>query len=133
MARCLLGGYPLQCHGSIFTCTTWTRLEELEDDWDALSGLDAEAAPRDTREVGGRDRGGTRRFGGAEAIDRKRADRRKQVFRASQARVSSAVTAERIHRLRRPHRVRRLVAARDLCNLHDALCEPGASEMTHAN
>ncbi len=56
-------------------------LEELEDDWDALTGLDAEAAPRDTREVGGRDRGATRRFSGAEAIDRKRADRRKQVFR----------------------------------------------------
>lgn len=55
-------------------------IEELEDDWDALSGLDAEAAPRDTREVGGRDRG-PRRFGGADTIDRKRAERRKQVYR----------------------------------------------------
>lgn len=59
------------------------ELDQLEDDWDALTGLDAEAAPRDTREIGARERGAARRFGGAEAIDRKRADRRKQVFRAA--------------------------------------------------
>lgn len=56
-------------------------IEELEDSWDALIEAGAEPAPRDTREVGARERGAARRFGGAEAIDRKRADRRKQVYR----------------------------------------------------
>lgn len=55
-------------------------IDELEDEWEALAGPAAEAAPRDSREVGGRERG-ARRFGGAEAIDRRRAERRKHVSR----------------------------------------------------
>lgn len=62
------------------------EIEELEqqEDWELQLGL-ASAEPR--REVVGSDSRnrtrGERRFGGNEALDRKRADRRKNVSRAA--------------------------------------------------
>jgi hypothetical protein len=62
------------------------EIEELEEqeDWELQLGL-AAADPR--REVAGSDSRnrtrGERRFGGNEALDRKRADRRKSFARAS--------------------------------------------------
>lgn len=55
------------------------NLEEQED-WEQLVGLSVADSRRDTRTGDGR---GERRFGGSEALARKRADRRKNVVRAT--------------------------------------------------
>ncbi|MBK9941494.1 MAG: hypothetical protein U0Z44_20110 [Kouleothrix sp.] len=57
-------------------------IEELEEhaDWEQRVGLNGTAARRDARPG---DTRGERRFGGAEALARKRADRRKNVVRAT--------------------------------------------------
>jgi hypothetical protein len=62
-------------------------IEELEDleDWEEQIGLKADDPRREVRDsADSRSRGrGERRFGGAEALDRKRAERRKNFSRAS--------------------------------------------------
>ena len=59
------------------------EIEELEDqaDWEALIGAGAENAHRENRTSTDTRTRGERRFGGADALDRKRAERRKTVFR----------------------------------------------------
>jgi hypothetical protein len=64
------------------------EIEELEEqeDWEELLGLQGDAARRDPRVNAPEQRGqrGFReqRFGGGEALDRKRSERRKQVYRS---------------------------------------------------
>jgi hypothetical protein len=65
------------------------EIEELEDqaDWENLIGVNVEQARRDVRPAadsrGRRERrfGDERRFGGADALDRKRTERRKSISR----------------------------------------------------
>jgi hypothetical protein len=59
------------------------EIEELEEqaDWEELIGVDAEQARRDERQAGDTRGRGVRRFGGADALDRKRAERRKSISR----------------------------------------------------
>jgi hypothetical protein len=59
------------------------EIEELEEhaDWEELIGVDAEQARRDERQAGDSRGRGVRRFGGADALDRKRAERRKSISR----------------------------------------------------
>jgi hypothetical protein len=61
------------------------EIEELEEqaDWEELTGVDAELARRDERQAGDTRWRGVRRFSGADALDRKRAERRKNVVRAA--------------------------------------------------
>ena len=61
------------------------EIEELEEqaDWEELIGIDAEQTRRDERQAGDSRWRSTRRFSGADALDRKRAERRKNVARAT--------------------------------------------------
>jgi hypothetical protein len=61
------------------------EIDELEEqaDWEEVIGVDAEQARRDARQAGDSRWRGVRRFGGADSLDRKRADRRKNVVRAA--------------------------------------------------
>jgi hypothetical protein len=62
------------------------EIEELEEqeDWEELLGLTVGEPRRDLNPGDGRSRNrGERRFGGNEALDRKRADRRKSFARVS--------------------------------------------------
>ena len=65
------------------------EIEELEEqeDWEELIGLQDAVQRRDARIAGPeqRQRGGFRelRFGGSEALDRKRSERRKQTYRSA--------------------------------------------------
>jgi len=64
-------------------------IEDLEqrDDWEQLIGRESSGKGRELRPAGADVRGqrGFReqRFGGSEALDRKRSERRKQVFRSA--------------------------------------------------
>ena len=60
------------------------EIEDLEDqaDWEKVLGLAGAETRRETRPVADPRGRGERRFGGSEAIDRKRAERRKKVTRA---------------------------------------------------
>jgi len=58
------------------------EIEDLEQtDWEALIGADADGARREARTSTDTRGRGERRFGGADALDRKRADRRKHFSR----------------------------------------------------
>jgi len=61
------------------------EIEELEEraDWEETIGVDAEQVRRDDRQAGDSRGRGVRRFGGADALDRKRAERRKSFARAT--------------------------------------------------
>ena len=59
------------------------EIEELEEqtDWDELIGLADATSRRDARTSTDTRPNGVRRFSGADALDRKRADRRKSINR----------------------------------------------------
>jgi hypothetical protein len=59
------------------------EIEELEEqtDWEAQIGVYAEHPRRDVRPATDNRGRGVRRFGGADALDRKRAERRKSISR----------------------------------------------------
>ena len=61
------------------------EIEELEEqaDWEELLGVDAEQARRDERQAGDSRWRSVRRFSGADALDRKRAERRKNGVRTA--------------------------------------------------
>jgi hypothetical protein len=61
------------------------EIEDLEEqaDWEELIGVDAEQMRRDERQPGDSRWRSVRRFGGADALDRKRAERRKSFARAT--------------------------------------------------
>jgi len=60
-------------------------IDEIEDleDWENLIGLSVGEGRRDQRSVEETRARGERRFGGAEVVARKRADRRKNVLRGA--------------------------------------------------
>jgi hypothetical protein len=63
------------------------EIEELEgqEDWEELIGVAGKARDNRPASTDGRNQRGFReqRFGGSEALDRKRSERRKQVFRSA--------------------------------------------------